>query len=338
MSTIAAGTTTGTALVNTGDTTGNLVLQTNGTTAALTLNTSQAVGVGSSPSYGTSGQVLTSAGSGAAPTWTTLNSVSSVNRSAITGAYTLAASDKGYLIDCTSGTFTLSITAAATLGAGWWCYVGNSGTGFVTLDPNGSETITREGVALTTWVLWSQEVCLLVCDGTGFYYTNLQKGQVTQTVSSSVASVTFATGINYRSNLQLSIAYMTVSATSKTQIEIKSSSDYPSRSSEIGISGTTIGAYNGAGGSQNIIGGGCDNIGSGKTTGYDKAFIIADFSMNSDSILMKYTGQWGGSTQYQYTQGQKTWVSNANQTNADHITLSQNSGNITAGTFTLKEI
>ena len=71
MSTIAAGTTTGTALVNTGDTTGNLVLQTNGTTTALTLNTSQAMGVGSSPSYGTSGQVLTSGGSAAAPTWTT---------------------------------------------------------------------------------------------------------------------------------------------------------------------------------------------------------------------------------------------------------------------------
>lgn len=41
MSTIAAGVTSGTALVNTGDTTGNLVFQTNGTTTALTLNTSQ---------------------------------------------------------------------------------------------------------------------------------------------------------------------------------------------------------------------------------------------------------------------------------------------------------
>jgi hypothetical protein len=41
MSTIAAGTTAGTALVNTGDTTGNLAFQTNGTTTALTLDTSQ---------------------------------------------------------------------------------------------------------------------------------------------------------------------------------------------------------------------------------------------------------------------------------------------------------
>lgn len=71
MSTIAAGTTSTTALVSTADTTGNLVLQTNGTTTALTINTAQAVGVGTSPSYGTSGQVLTSSGSAAAPTWVT---------------------------------------------------------------------------------------------------------------------------------------------------------------------------------------------------------------------------------------------------------------------------
>jgi hypothetical protein len=74
MSIISAGTTTTTALVETGDTTGNLVLQVNGTTPSLTLNTSGAHGVGASPSYGTSGQVLTSAGSSASPTWTTPSS------------------------------------------------------------------------------------------------------------------------------------------------------------------------------------------------------------------------------------------------------------------------
>lgn len=43
MSTISAGTTTGTALVNTGDTSGQLVLQTNGTTTAVTIGTNQVV-------------------------------------------------------------------------------------------------------------------------------------------------------------------------------------------------------------------------------------------------------------------------------------------------------
>lgn len=72
MSTIAAGTTTNQALVTTGDTTGNLVLTVNNTTVAVTLSTTGAIGVGTSPSYGTSGQFLMSSGSGAAPTWTTL--------------------------------------------------------------------------------------------------------------------------------------------------------------------------------------------------------------------------------------------------------------------------
>ena len=43
MSSIAAGTTSGTALVSSGDTTGALVLQTNGTTTAVTIATNQVV-------------------------------------------------------------------------------------------------------------------------------------------------------------------------------------------------------------------------------------------------------------------------------------------------------
>ena len=51
-STIAAGTTSGTAIAIAGDTSGVLQLQTNGTTAAVTINTSQNVGIGtSSPAY-----------------------------------------------------------------------------------------------------------------------------------------------------------------------------------------------------------------------------------------------------------------------------------------------
>jgi hypothetical protein len=52
----------------TADTSGVLALQSNGTTG-LSLNTSLAIGVGSGNSTGTTGQLLTSAGSGAPPTW-----------------------------------------------------------------------------------------------------------------------------------------------------------------------------------------------------------------------------------------------------------------------------
>lgn len=56
-------------LVETSDGTAVLDLQTGGTTA-LRVNASQAIGVGSSPSFGTAGQFLTSQGNAASPTWT----------------------------------------------------------------------------------------------------------------------------------------------------------------------------------------------------------------------------------------------------------------------------
>lgn len=79
-----------------------------------------------------------------------------------TSAYTVLSTDKGKLIDCTSGTFTLSFSACATLGANWATYIRNSGTGTITLDPNGSETIN--GAA--TYTLNAGSTVLLLCDGT----------------------------------------------------------------------------------------------------------------------------------------------------------------------------
>jgi hypothetical protein len=71
MSTISTGTSPSTAFNVNADTTGQFVVQTGASpTTALTINTSQALGVGSSASFGSSGQILTSNGSGAAPSWT----------------------------------------------------------------------------------------------------------------------------------------------------------------------------------------------------------------------------------------------------------------------------
>jgi hypothetical protein len=81
-----------------------------------------------------------------------------------TSSYTLLAADKEVLIDCTSGTFTLAFTAAATLGNTWAAYVRNSGTGDITLDPNGSETID----GLTSYLMYPGEARLIFCDGTSF--------------------------------------------------------------------------------------------------------------------------------------------------------------------------
>jgi hypothetical protein len=111
---------------------------------------------------GTSGQVLTSAGA-AAPTWST-PAAATKTISNKTGAYTVVAGDLGAIINCTSGTFTVSLTAAASLGSGFTCTIWNTGTGAIMIDPNASETID----GFTTWVLRSGEGLAVVCNGTNW--------------------------------------------------------------------------------------------------------------------------------------------------------------------------
>lgn len=103
-----------------------------------------------------------------------------IDRTAKTSAYTLVGTDKGAFIDC-SGTWTLALTAAATLGNGWWCYVRNSGTGDITLDPNSAETID----GLTSFVLYSGAVRLVLCDGTALRSIPLVGGTKTFTTTGS---------------------------------------------------------------------------------------------------------------------------------------------------------
>ena len=79
-------------------------------------------------------------------------------------AYTVVAADRGKLIDCTAGTWPLSLTAAATLGSFAFA-VRNSGSGTITIDPNLSEQID----GATTIALAAGESCVVVCDGTKFY-------------------------------------------------------------------------------------------------------------------------------------------------------------------------
>ena len=96
--------------------------------------------------------------------WSSDAASAGITRTTKTGAYTLAGADKGAMIDCT-GTWTLGLTAAATLGAGWWCYVRNIGTGTITADPDGSELI--DGV--TSGAIRPGMTLLIQCDGTAFH-------------------------------------------------------------------------------------------------------------------------------------------------------------------------
>jgi len=82
----------------------------------------------------------------------------------ITAAYTVQPSDNNGIINCTSGTFTVGITAAAILGAGFNFQINNTGTGTITIDPAGTEKLD----ANTTWQLSQGQGLGILCDGTNF--------------------------------------------------------------------------------------------------------------------------------------------------------------------------
>lgn len=79
-------------------------------------------------------------------------------------AYTTVAGDAGKTIDCTATPWTLTLTAAATLGSSWVVIVRNLGTGTLTIDPTGAELINN----VATITVLSGEVGIISCNGTSF--------------------------------------------------------------------------------------------------------------------------------------------------------------------------
>ena len=154
MSTIAAGTTTGTALVSTGDTTGTLVLQTNGTTTALTLGTDQSA---------------TFAG----------NVVNPTIKNYVETPYS-ANSSTAITIDLTNGTFQIiTLTGNATI----TMPTAVSGKSFIMLlkqDGTGSRTVTWSTVAwpggtapTITSTASKQDIYSFYSDGSKWYGTTV---------------------------------------------------------------------------------------------------------------------------------------------------------------------
>jgi hypothetical protein len=95
-------------------------------------------------------------------------------RRAITGADTIIGTDHSKMIEVTSGTFTLALTAAATLTSSFYCLIANYGTGVVTIDADGAEQID----GATTATLRAGELILLQCTGTAFETLALSRVQI----------------------------------------------------------------------------------------------------------------------------------------------------------------
>ncbi len=99
---------------------------------------------------------------GVASEWSLLTGITRETRTSNT---VLGSADDSKFIDVTSGTFSQTFVAVATLGAGWMITYRNSGTGIVTLDPNSSETI--EGS--TTLALYPGETAMIFCNGSALF-------------------------------------------------------------------------------------------------------------------------------------------------------------------------
>lgn len=110
-------------------------------------------------------------------------------------AYNVTATDLGKIINCTSGTFTVSLTAAATLGSGFVCTIWNSATtstDAITIDPSSAETIDGK----STLILRRGEGMDIICDGTNWQIDNKKpmRGYTENLLNTMVRP--FADGLN----------------------------------------------------------------------------------------------------------------------------------------------
>ncbi|SDM57432.1 hypothetical protein SAMN05428957_10896 [Oryzisolibacter propanilivorax] len=116
---------------------------------------------------------------GSSNAWKLLNALPPLVREARAAAAVIGAGHMGRWIDITGGTFTQAFAPCAQLGGGWWCYLGNSGSGDITLDPAGAETID----GLASFVMYPGEVRLVQCDGVALRSVVLKAFSRTFTVS-----------------------------------------------------------------------------------------------------------------------------------------------------------
>lgn len=126
----------------------------------------------------TNGYVLTGNGTAWVPT---LPSTPYLPVSSRTSNTAIVVGDQATLIDITSGTFTQTFGAVASFVSGWYCYIRNSGTGDITLDPSGSEQID----GLTSYIMYPGEMRLVTCDATKFTTVVLKSFYRAFTVSST---------------------------------------------------------------------------------------------------------------------------------------------------------
>jgi hypothetical protein len=135
-------------------------------------NNSTAAGVWSSYQFGATTSTANAgalAGAGLKAITSTLNQALTVT--ALNSAYTLNTSERAQFINWTGATGTISLTSAVTLGMDWFCYIRNSGSSNITVDPSSAELVN----GASTLTIEPDNSCLLICDGIGFYTMGLSQ-------------------------------------------------------------------------------------------------------------------------------------------------------------------
>jgi len=188
--------------VVTGDASGVLALQAAGNTG-LTLNSSRAVGVGAGPSFGTAGQVLTSAGSSAAPTWATVppSGITTANTQSITSNLSLTSASAGLQVitsDQDGRCVILPDATTLTVGAPKFIVnnVGNfqlgvrtfTGTLIASIDAGGTAILSLSSIA-TSAGAWDVDGTALLA---GLCVGETQLGTLGDTVENTAYGSSFA--------------------------------------------------------------------------------------------------------------------------------------------------
>jgi len=190
----------------------------------------------------------------------------------ISSTYTVVAGDLGKILNCVDGTFTVSFTSAATLGAGFYFWVWNTGSGTITLDPFSSETIDGSN----TVVLRRGEGYQLVSNGSYWetvtnkalrgYTENMPNGgAATKPLASGNQAI--ALGANSQATGAYSFAAIASTASGSDTVAIAGASALSNYSTAIGKNSSNASSIT-------ISGAGATALGGSRATGTD-AFAAA---------------------------------------------------------------
>jgi hypothetical protein len=177
-----------------------------------------------------------------------------------TANYTVVAADAGVVFNAT-GTWTLTLTAAATLANGFTFGLVNSGAGTITISPNASEKIN----ASTTMTVPTGTACLVICDGSTWWTTAFWPGYGTsgQSLNSngSGAAPSFGTSTPILRSYLAGLTLSNDGGSPNTVLDIAAGYAVDSTNA-VGI---TLGAFTKATGGAWAAGTGQNGMGSGLT-------------------------------------------------------------------------